>query len=462
MRDRSSPPSSTTPAPLILAAWLAPFRDCFSTPTWHRVLTLVAGAILTPGARTVSSALRIMGLAHAPGFARYHEVLSRARWDGRAVARRLLGLILDAFLPEGPVVIGLDDTIERRWGPKITARGIYRDPVRSSHGHFVKASGLRWLCLMVLVPIPWACRRWALPFLTILAPSAQWSDTHGRRHKTLIDWARQAILQTRRWLPQRQIIVVADGAFAALDLIAAIRRHVCLITRLRLDANLFAPPPTRQPGQIGRPAIKGRPLPDLAEILADPHTAWTRVTVPEWYGGKSRTIEIVSDTAIWYRSGALPAPIRWVLARDPTGDLKPQAFLCTDLAAEPGEILTRFVSRWRVETTFQEVRAHLGVESQRQWSDAAIARTTPALFGLFSLISIWATQLAQTSHHPILVRSAAWYPKSNPTFSDAIAVVRRALWSDGQGFSMSPPNRDRINIPIALFQRMAEALALPP
>ena len=180
----ASDPGLTPP---ILAGWLSAFRNCLTAPVWTHVLVLVAGAVLAPGKRTVSQALRVMGLAACPGFARYHEVLSRARWNGRVVARTLLAQVLDAFLPAGEVVIGVDDTIERRWGPKIKARGSYRDPVRSSRGHFVRASGLRWLSLMVMVPIPWAGRRWALPFLTILAPSERWSSEHDRRHKPAQD-----------------------------------------------------------------------------------------------------------------------------------------------------------------------------------------------------------------------------------------------------------------------------------
>jgi len=195
---------------------MAAFRGFFTAPVWDHVLVLVAGAVLAPGKRTVSAALRIMGLGAAPGFARYHHVLSRARWDSRAVARKLLAMIIETFLPDGPVVIGIDDTIERRWGAKIAARGIYRDPVRSSHGHFVKASGLRWLSLMIMVPIAGIQRRWALPFLTVLAPSERWSTERGRRHKKLTDWGRQMILQLRRWLPGRYLVVVADSSFAAL------------------------------------------------------------------------------------------------------------------------------------------------------------------------------------------------------------------------------------------------------
>jgi hypothetical protein len=240
------------------------------------------------GKRTVTQVLRVMGLADEPSFRRYHEVLSRARWDGQAVARRLLLYIIARLLPDGVVVVGIDDTIERRWGARINARGIYRDPVRSSKGHFVKTSGLRWLSLMVAVPIPWAKRTWALPFLTILAPSARWSEANGKRHKTLTTWARQAILQTKRWLPNRRLVFVADSGFAVLDLLDAVRSRVCMITRLRLDANLFRPAPKRRPGQRGRTPLKGRALPKLSAVLKNKKTVWTSVVVSQWYNAQQR------------------------------------------------------------------------------------------------------------------------------------------------------------------------------
>ena len=385
--------------PPILVSWLAVFRPCFTAPVWNHVLVLVGGAILAPGKRTVTQALRVMGLADKPGFGRYHEVLNRARWDARDVARRLLLHLLAVLSPSGDVVIGVDDTIERRWGGKIKARGIYRDPVRSSHGHFVKTSGLRWLSLAVMLPVPFAGRRWALPFLTVLAPSARWSEAQGRRHKALTDWAKQAILQTKRWLPDRRVIVVADSGFSALELIAAVRRHVCLITRLRLDASLFEPAPKRQKGQMGRPALKGKRRPKLNAVLADPNIVWTSVMLTEWYGGQTRKLEYVSGTCVWYHNGMPPAAIRWVLVRDPSGQRDAQAFLCTDLDLEPTTILKRFVSRWRIETTFQEAREHLGVETQRQWSDLAILRTTPALLGLYSLVTVWAHGFDEQTRH---------------------------------------------------------------
>ena len=453
------PSESLSPIPAILRSWLAVFRPCFTAPVWNHVLVLVAGAVLAPGKRTVTQALRVMGVAEDPGFQRYHEVLNRARWNARDVARRLLRHLLATFWPDGEVVIAIDDTIERRWGAKIKARGIYRDPVRSTKGQFVKTSGLRWLCLAVMVPVPFANRRWALPFLTVLAPSARWSEDQGKRHKTLTDRARQAILQTKRWLADRRVVIVADSSFAALELIAAVRRHVCLITRLRLDASLFEPAPERRAGQRGRPRLKGKRLPKLSAVLADPATVWTRVTMAEWYGGQRCTLDYVCGIAVWYTNGLPPAKIRWVLVRDPSGERDPQAFLCTDLDLEPAAILSRFVFRWRIETTFQEVREHLGVETQRQWSDLAILRTTPALLGLYSLITVWAHGLMAAPGTAVRPHPAAWYNKSRPTFSDAIAAVRRVLWTP-KDFSMSRYQTESVEIPIQLLKRFVETLCL--
>jgi len=352
------------------------------------------------------------------------------------------------------VVIGLDDTIERRRGLKIAARGIYRDPVRSSREHFVKTSGLRWLCLMILAPIPWAQRIGALPFLTVLSPSERYHADRGRRHKTLTDDARQAIGCVCRWLPNRQIIVVGDSSFAVLDLIAAVRHRCTVISRLRLDANLFAPPPNRPPGRRGRPRVKGVRLPKLTERLENAATLWHTLTVTPWYGGESCTLAIASDVAVWYRSGSPPVLIRWVLVRDPTGERDPQAFFSTDTQAEPVQILSWFVRRWQMEVTFQDVRAHLGVESQRQWSDRAIARTTPALLGLYSLVTLWATTVLGPDAQ---ARSASWYTKSKLTFSDAMAAIRYTLWMS-RDFCTSTGDPSVQKIPPRLIERMVTAL----
>jgi hypothetical protein len=400
--------------------------------------------------------LHVLGLSQLTTFSTYHRVLNRAVWSSLAVSRVLLGLLLAAFAPSGPVVVGVDETLERRRGAKIAAKGIYRDAARSSKSHFVKASGLRWVCMMLLVPIPWAQRVWALPFLTVLAPSERYHQERGRQHKSVTDWARQMLLVLRRWLPARRLVVVADQTYAVLTLLArAVCARVTVVTRLRLDAALYEPALPRAPKQTGRPRLKGRRLPTLAQRLVDPLTVWDTLTVPRWYGAGARVIEVASGTAIWYHSGLPPVALRWVLIRDPADTFAPQALLCTDLSVSPLQIVSWFVLRWQLEVTYHEVRAHLGVETQRQWSDLAIMRTTPALLGLFSFVTVLAHDLAAS--RPFPVPQAAWYPKALPTFANAIALVRRHLWTQ-MGFCMSPARPEMQQVPHGLVDRLAELL----
>jgi hypothetical protein len=421
---------------------------------------LVIGAILAPGKRTVTAVLRVMGLSQERQFQRYHRVLNRARWSSLALSRILLRLIVASFVPEGePLVVGIDETIERRRGPQIKARGIYRDPVRSSKRHMVKASGLRWVSLMALVAIPWADRIWALPFLTALAPSERYYTERSRRAKKLTDWGRQLISQLRRWLPDREIAVVADSSYAALELLAAcaaLPTPVTVITRLRLDAALYDPAPQRSATTLGRPRLKGARQPTLAERLTSPKTTWQQLIVP-WYHRQQRTLEVATATAVWYHSGKPPVAIRWVLIRDPLHRFAPHALLSTSLQLTAEQIVSWFVRRWPMEVTFQETRAHLGVESQRQWSDLAIARTTPVLLGLFSLVTLFA-QCLLPAGQTLPPRQAAWYTKELSTFSDTLAFVRCQLWPTPL-FSMSPANTDMVKIPRPVLSHLAELLA---
>lgn len=436
-----------------LARWLEPFSALFTRPTWQRVLVLMMGAILTPHRRTVSSALRATGHSQASDFARYHNVLNRSRWSALAGGRLLLNLLIAAFVPSGPIVVGLDDTIERRWGARIKARGIYRDPVRSSRGHFVKASGLRWLSMMLLVPIPWARRVWALPFLTVLVPSERWAAERGVRHKSLVDSARQILLQLARWVPDRKLVAVSDSSFSAIDLLDAVRSRVSMITRLRLDARLFGPPPVRTKTTMGRPRRTGPRLPTLAQHLADPETEWKSLVIPDWYGSGERAVEVSTGCAHWNHPGRPVVPLRWLLVRDPLGAFKSQAFLSTDQDHTPMEMLSWFIRRWTIEVTFGEVRRHLGVETQRQWSDLAIARTTPVLLALYSLIALWTNDLQMS--RAIVVRAAAWYRKDVVTFSDALAAVRRQPWAD-ETLTMFPAGRDPPKVSHQLLDRLTE------
>ena len=443
--------------PTTMIRLLAPFAPLFSERVWQHARVLLAGAILAPGKRTVSSALRAMGLDQRKQFHRYHRVLSRANWSSREASRILLGLLVEAFVPNGPLVIGVEETLERRWGKKTAAKGIYRDAVRSSHSHFVKASGLRWVCAMLLVPVPWASRVWALPFLSALAPSERYAGERGRRHKKTTDWAWQMLLLVRRWHPEREIVAVADSAYASLKLLDRCRSlssPITFITRLRMDAALYEPASPRRPGQMGRPRLKGERLAKLSEVAEGSATAWRSITAADFYGQKERDIEVASETALWYSTGLYAVPIRWVLIRDPRGEFATQALLCTNLDTDPERIIRWFVRRWQMEATFQESRRHLGVETQRQWSEPAIERTTPALLGLFSLVTLMAhDRMAQTV---VVTRRAAWYRKPRPTFADALALVRKELW-EWTTFCGSPREGDTVKVPRAFVERLTDA-----
>ena len=470
---------------------IVPFATVFrQRRSWRHARTILIGAILASGVRTVASVLRILGLARDRHWVNYHRVLSRVVWSPRAASRILLDLLVRAFVPSGPLVFGIDDTIERRRGRRIRARGVYRDPVHSSRAQLVKTSGLRWLSVMLLARIPWAGRVWALPVLTALAPSERWSREMGRRHKPLTAWARQLLRQTGRWCAQlasvsgRPVIMVGDASFAVFDLLGALAGTMVCITRLRLDARLYAPAPPRVPGTRGRPRVKGERLPPLAARLTDPSTSWEKAVIPGWYGsvdpvetgrssagrssagrssagrgrerGRERGVELATGTALWYASGHPPLPIRWVLVRDPLGRFEPQALLSTDLALSAAEIVGFFVRRWQVEVTFEETRRHLGVETQRQWSDPAIARTTPALLALFSLVTLLTTSLVGADG-TLRVRSASWYPKRTPTFSDALAAVRRHWWRARMTSCRSLREDDMTKLPRKVVRRLYEA-----
>lgn len=445
--------------PVAIITLLQPFSVLFNARTWKKAQIMLIGTILAPGKRTVTSALRVMGLSEETSFALYHHVLNRAVWSSLKVSRVLLSLLVGHLgTGDGPLVFGIDETLERRRGQRIRAKGIYRDAVRSSASHFVKASGLRWISLMWLAPIPWAKRYWALPVLTVLAPSERYYQRLGKTPKKLTDWARQMIIQLRRWLPDRSLVIVGDSSYAVLDLLRfcqSLNHPVTFVTRLRLDAALHEPAPPRRPGQIGRPRLKGRRLPTLKQLLDEPTTCWVTLAV-KWYDSTTRRLQIASDTAVWYNRGKGPVSIRWVLIRDPLGELRPQALLCTDLGVDPVQIIDWFVLRWQLEVTFQEVRTHLGVETQRQWSDRAIARTTPALFGLFS----WITLAAHAQHvdGTVPMRSAAWYVKSSPTFSDAIALVRRRLWTASDTLCMSSAEPDILKVSRPTLHRLIDSL----
>jgi hypothetical protein len=443
----------TLPAEMI--ALLAAFQPEFSKPVWLLAQVLLVGAILAPHKRTVTSVLRAMGLSEDRQFGKYHRVLNRDQWSGLRLSRILLGLLVTTFVAAGlPVVIGVDETIERRWGPKIIERGIYRDPVRSSKSHVVKASGLRWISFMLIVDIPWIGRAWALPFLTVVAPSKGYDERRGRKHRTVVDKASTLVRLVRWWLPDREIIIAGDGAYASnafASYLQHFKRPVTLVARFYLDAALYDEPYAIPKG---RTRVKGDKLPSPQQHVDDPTAVWTALTLP-WYDGLPRTIEYLTGTALWYHSGIVPVRLRWVVVRDPLGEFDLQSFFCTLPLATPLQVLTWFILRWCVETTFEEARAHLGVETQRQWSTLAIQRTTPLLLGLFSFITLLTDHLLTSDTCP--VRTAAWYAKPAPTFSDAIALVRRTLWLSATFCTPAPAPLVQ-KVPPWLVERLLDTL----
>jgi len=442
------------PLPEAIILGLAPFAPLFSDRVWLHAQVLLLGAILTSGPRTVTAALRVMGLATERHFTNDPRVLNRAIWSARQASRMLLGLLLTALVPPGAtIVLGADDTVERRSGRKIRAKGCYRDAVRSSKAPVVRCFGLKWVSMMLLVPVPWARRVWALPFLTALGWPAE--PRGRRRHKTSVDWVRHMIKHVRRWLPGRRLVLVVDGGFAAVSLaLACVKSRVGMVSRLRWDAALYHPPGPQPPGKRGPKPLKGKRQRSLQAWASRSDTPWETVEVG-WYGGQRKPLWVFSRTALWYTPGLPPVDIRDVLVCDPEGKLRMEALFCTDLQATPVQILPWVVRRWSVEVTCEEARAHLGVETQRQWSDRAIARTTPVLLALFSLLTVLALRLSQGGSIPVPV--TAWYHKAEPTFGDCLALVRRHLWR-AQYLVNSAPEAEFVQFPRETVERLLNGL----
>lgn len=406
---------------------LASFSAEFTRPSWKNIQTLFIGAILCRGARRITSILRVMDLQDERNFSKYHRVLSRAQWNGLALSKILLGLLIKTLPRSWPILIAVDETLERRRGKKIKAKGVYRDAVRSSQSKVITSFGLKWECMTLIVPLPWCNRPWALPFLTVLSPSKKSNEKAGRRHKTSIDWTIQMVKCVSRWLNRAPWILLGDGAYACMALAqTCIQQGVTLISRLRLDAQLFEFPEFA-PKQLGRKPIKGKRI-QLKDLLDDPKQIWQSLTV-SWYGGEMKTIECLSFVCLWYHAGKAPLPLRVVLVKTPGGKNAAETFFSTDDETVPAQIINWFVLRWNIEVTFEETRAHLGVETQRQWSDKAIQRSTPLLMGLYSLLTLIAMKMNETK--VLLAQdNTSWYDKNGElTFADILVSIRRAIWA---------------------------------
>jgi len=445
---------------------LATFAAAMTAPTFANALVLLYGVILAPGRRTVASALRVMGYSQHQNPSKYHRVLSRGRWSAWQCSRLLLTLLVDTFVPEGAgLTLLVDETLERRAGKKIVYKGLFRDGVRSVGKQVAVSLGIRWCCVCLLVPVPWAQRPWALPFLAVPVLSQKTCQRLKKAHRSGVWWTAFLITKVRAWYPEREITLVGDGGYAAIELVACCQRlKVKLVSRLRTDAQLYAFAGKQPASKRGPKPKKGVRLSALAAVFADPKTLWCQAEV-EWYGGQVKRVSYCTGVCLWHTQGHDPVPIRFVLVRyeeinKRTGKVTVHAaaFFCSDTqeaTMTPQRIIGFYVGRWNIEVTFEEIRAHLGLETQRHWSVRAIGRTTPCLLGVFSLVVLMAVRLHPTS---LPLQESGWYSKPEATFSDVLAAVRRHLWS-ARNNAYSPEIGQTCLIPVDLWRQVQQVLA---
>jgi DDE superfamily endonuclease len=420
------------------------FSPLFSNPTFQNFLLLTFGHILCRGRRTITEILRQLGLTNIKNFSKYHEVFSKAKWSALDASKILfLNLV---SISKGKIVISIDSTIERRKGEKIKGLGIQRDAVKSTKKRKVLTTGLNWLVSTIHLSLPWCHCEWALPFLTILMPPEkplsssknQKDISNTSKHKTLTNWACQVAFAVRRWVKNLALTIVADSSFATYQLAnTCVDLSINLVSRMRLDARFFDFPPIPT-GKKGRRRIVGDRIATAAEMFKKKSSKWTTAEV-KWYGGKQEKIEYLTGTCLWYGYGIRPVPIRWVLIQGVEKKMEPVCLFCTNLNMDVLEIIEIFVSRWKIEVTFEECRRHLGIETQRQWSDQSISRITPSIFASYSIINLMALEFCRSEREKVPIQSTSWYKKSHVTFSDVLAYVRRKLLEKRYFLSFDKP-----------------------
>jgi DDE superfamily endonuclease len=409
--------------PKPLAAVLLPFAPVFSAPTFERFVLLALAALLTSGRRTVANLLRTLATL-APGHrCSYQRVLSSARWSALALACRLARLVLALLPTDRPIVLVGDDTVDGHKGTHVWGKARHRDPVRSSHSYTAWRWGHKWVVLAVLVHFPFARRPWALPVLIDLYRSVQDNRNEGRTHRTPAQLLCRLVAVLLRWFPDRRFILVGDAGYGTHEVARFCqtrRDRLALVSKLHPEANLFAPPPPYQ-GQ-GRPRVKGAALPKPSQVVAQLRRL--RRAVVRWYGGGTRLVSLVSRTGHWYKSGQGLVPLRWVFVRDSSGTHRDEYFYSTDPSLSPEAIIGLYAWRWNVETTFQEARAYLGLESTRGWCRKTVQRAAPCLLGLYSVVAVLFCGLDEAQRRGLV----CWPGKETVTFSDALTAVRRWLW----------------------------------
>jgi len=414
-------------APAALRLLLRAFGEVFTRPTYYRFVVLLLAAIVTTGNHTILNLLRTVGDLAAGHRSSYHRFFSRRRWSNVRLARVLAAWVVRHWLPTGTIRLVGDDTVDEHRGKKVFGKGRHRDAMRSSHSYTTFRYGHKWVVLAVLVSFPFSRRPWALPLLVVLYQPEEQAGK--RRHKTPSQWMRQLLKVLLRWFPDRQFVFAGDGGYGTHELArtaAQQRGRLTLVSRFYDDANLRElPPAPRGKKGVGRPAVKGAKLPAPAQVVAKSKRR-QKLNVA-WYGGGRRDVEVVTGTGHWYRSGEGLLAVRWVFVHDCTGTHRDEYFFSTDLGLAPGAVIEFFVGRWSIETTFQEMRAYLGLETTRGWTAQTVRRVAPCLLGLYSVVAVLYAQLPTRY---LRVRVIDWPGKKDVTFSDAITAVRRWLWQE--------------------------------
>jgi hypothetical protein len=414
------PPLPAEAAPLLLA--LAP---AFTAPTAQRFQLLLAAALLTTGRRTVANLLRTAGGLARGHKTSYQRVLSAASWSGLQLGCLLCGFALRHLVPEGRVTLVGDDTVESHPGRHVYGKARHRDPVRSSHSYTAWRYGHKWVVLAVLVRLPFASRPWALPVLIDLYRSEPDDRARRRPHRTPAQLMCRLLRLVLLRFPGRAFLFVGDAGYGTHEVARFAWRHrtrLALVSKLHPDANLFEPPP-RYRGK-GRPRVKGRRLPKPREAVAG-RRRFRRRTVA-WYGGGTRRVQTAEGAGHWYKAGRGLVPIRWVFVRDRQGTRRDEYFFTTDSGLGPEAVVGHYAGRWNIETTFEELRAHLGLETTRGWCRRTVLRAAPCLFGLYTVVALLYRALPEAERGG----AVTWPGKESTTFSDALAAVRRWLWSE--------------------------------
>jgi len=410
------------------------FSVAFTRPTFQRVLVLILGAILSLRHRTVSGMLRVVGPLAKGHWSDFHRVLCCRIWSCWPLGKVLAGMVLELIPADQPVICPVDDTNPQHKGKHVYGKGCHHDACRSTHSHVVWVWGHKWVTLAINVKFPFASRPWALPVLCALYRPARLNQAEHRRHKKPIDLAMQLMATLIHWFPRRKFILLGDGGYASHELARFCHRHdrhVTLVSRFHPDANLYETPSAARSKKGGRPRIKGARLPKPAQAVK--RSTPKRFTV-NWYGGKTRRVELIWGEGCWYKAGDGLVPVRWVFVHDLQGTHRDEYFYSTDPTLPPEQIVSLYTGRWSIEVTFQEVRAHLGFNTPRSWSAKSVLRTAPCLLGLFSAVSL----MFHRHTHGQGVRPVRfpWYSKKEVTFADAIACVRRLCWTEV--FQQSP------------------------